>query len=98
MSLKVPSNPNSMADALGRNNLPLHPPWAVVCAGDFWEFKFLRSYKLYTGCSTGQFVVTDIPHKPEIVFVLFIVIVVGKLIEVGSAISFTLFEVYLFKK
>ena len=41
---------------------------------------FLRSYKVYTPCCMEQHVIMDNPYKPEIVFVLFIMIVVGKLI------------------
>lgn len=47
-------------------------------AEDF--LSFLTSCKVYTPCCMGQHVRADSPHRPEIVFVLLIVTVVGKLV------------------
>jgi len=53
--------------------------WSLLKTAENF-LNFLRSYKVYRPCCTARCVMMDSPHEPEIVFVLFIVIVVGKLI------------------
>ena len=54
-------------------------PWSLPKFSENF-LDFLRSSKVYTPCCMGQRVIMDGPCKPEIVFVLFIVIVVSKCI------------------